>query len=59
MLRKCERLHLPRDLFIVGNDAVRTPMDEWCSESDVAGTPSDCLPVVYPKLDVHHLLSPL
>uniref|UniRef100_A0A7S0SYY9 Nucleotidyl transferase domain-containing protein n=1 Tax=Mantoniella antarctica TaxID=81844 RepID=A0A7S0SYY9_9CHLO len=36
MLRKCERLHLPRDLFIVGNDSVRTPMDEWCSESDVS-----------------------
>ena len=36
MLRKCERLHLPRDLFIVSNDAVRVAVDEWCGENDVA-----------------------
>ena len=36
MLRKCERLHLARDLFIVGNDAVRVAVDEWCGENDVS-----------------------
>ena len=40
MLRKCERLYLPRDLFIVGSDAVRTVMDTWCEENDV-GFPLD------------------
>eukprot|EP00227_Mantoniella_beaufortii_P009433 CAMPEP_0197592558 /NCGR_PEP_ID=MMETSP1326-20131121/15156_1 /TAXON_ID=1155430 /ORGANISM="Genus nov. species nov., Strain RCC2288" /LENGTH=466 /DNA_ID=CAMNT_0043158269 /DNA_START=69 /DNA_END=1469 /DNA_ORIENTATION=- len=35
MLRKSERLCLERDLFIVGSDAVRTVLDDWCGESDV------------------------
>jgi hypothetical protein len=34
-----ERLHLPRDLFIVANDAVRTTVDEWCGGDPV---PVEC-----------------
>ena len=36
MLGKSERLYLPRDLFIVGNDSVRVVMNDWCGENDVA-----------------------